>query len=103
MDRLTSYDWPGNIRELRNAIDYAFVLCLGGGIEREHLPNRITSTIECRPVDLKGRHKQQTEEEALLQILRQVNWNQSEAARKLGVSRVTIWKRMKKYGLKRPG
>jgi len=104
MDLLTSYDWPGNIRELRNAMDYAFVLCPGGGIEKEHLPNKITSSIGTyRPINDMDRHEHKTSAEALLQILREVDWNQSAAARKLGVSRVTIWKRMKKYGLKRPG
>jgi two-component system response regulator HydG len=103
MEALTSYDWPGNVRELRNAIDYAFVLCPGGGIGIEHLPIKITSQNDCLPIETNNPSpKYSDNRETLLQILRDSTWNQSEAARQLGVSRVTVWKRMKKYGLKRP-
>ncbi|MBC2714361.1 MAG: sigma 54-interacting transcriptional regulator [Desulfobacteraceae bacterium] len=102
MDALTSYLWPGNVRELRNAIDYAFVLCPGGGIGIEHLPVKITSLNDCLPVDNAPIPGHSKDRESLLQILRDVSWNQSETARKLGVSRVTVWKRMKKYNIRRP-
>lgn len=103
MEALTSYDWPGNVRELRNAIDYAFVLCPGGGIGIEHLPIKITSQNDCLPIETNNPPSEYSDtQETLLQILRDSGWNQSEAARQLGVSRVTVWKRMKKYGLKRP-
>jgi transcriptional regulator of acetoin/glycerol metabolism len=100
MEILTSYNWPGNIRELRNAIDYAFVLCPGGGIGVEHLPQKITAgNKESLPLagsdNLPDRDK-------MIQILREAGWNQTEAARKLGVSRVTVWKRMQNLGIKRP-
>jgi len=107
MDALASYRWPGNVRELRNAIDYAFVLCPGGGIGIEHLPVKITAGNECLAVDnppasnhLTSNHPD--DRETLFQVLRDVDWNQSEAARKLGVSRVTVWKRMKKHNVMRP-
>ncbi len=103
MDALTSYHWPGNVRELRNAIDYAFVLCPGGGIGIEHLPVKITSQKNCLPAENNTPAPDYSNDrETMLQVLRDSAWNQSEAARKLGVSRVTVWKRMKKYGLKRP-
>jgi len=100
MEILTAYDWPGNIRELRNAIDYAFVLCPGGGIGVEHLPHKITARDKesrqlADPDTLPDRDK-------MIQILRETGWNQTEAARKLGVSRVTVWKRMQNFGIKRP-
>jgi PAS domain S-box-containing protein len=103
MDAMTTYAWPGNVRELRNAIDYAFVLCPGGGIATEHLPVKIMSHNDCPPIEsINPPHEHPDNRESLLQMLRNSGWNQSEAARKLGVSRVTVWKRMKKYGLKRP-
>ncbi len=103
LDALTAYDWPGNVRELRNVIDYAFVLCPGGGIDLEHLPAKFSSEKNSRPVvKASGNISSGEEREALLQMLRRCAWNQSEAARELGVSRVTIWKRMKKYDIKRP-
>jgi two-component system response regulator HydG len=101
MEALLTYSWPGNVRELRNAIEYAFVLCSGNWIGREHLPPKITANGK-RPLMNHQQSPASWEEERtkLIDTLRQVNGNQSEAARILGVSRVTIWKRIKKYGIK---
>ena len=100
LEKLSAYPWPGNVRELRNAVEYAFVLCPSGGIGVHHLPLKIAGTsVECveptRPVPGSDGQRQ-----ALLEALRQANGNQSEAARILGVSRVTVWKRIKKYGIR---
>ena len=96
MDALLNYHWPGNVRELRNTIEYAFVLCPGGWIGPEHLPQRITRGPVYRdPHDSAA----DPEREALLNALRLAGGNQSETARRLGVSRVTVWKRIKKHGI----
>lgn len=97
MDKLFAYLWPGNVRELRNAIEYAFVLCSGEWIGCEHLPHRI----RCgeAPAACDSPPEFHAEREKLIQVLRQAGGNRSEAARMLDVSRVTIWKRMKKYGI----
>ena len=99
MEKLMEYAWPGNVRELRNAIEYAFVLCPGGGIGIKHLPGRITSGVKDagKPVFTSPREADRKEE--LIKILKETGGNRSEAARRLGVSRVTIWKRMKKYNI----
>jgi two-component system response regulator HydG len=96
---LLSYHWPGNVRELRNAIEYAFVLCPGGAIGKQHLPPKIVKTtgLFSNPVDCY--RDVSHDREKFLKVLQQAGGNQSEAARILGVSRVTIWKRMKKYGI----
>ena len=101
LEKLSAYRWPGNVRELRNAIEYAFVLCPSGGIGSQHLPPKISGTnVECvEPSDLRSSSDNVQEKEQLLEALRQSKGNQSETARRLGVSRVTIWKRMKKYGI----
>jgi len=94
--RLSVYAWPGNVRELRNAIEYALVLCPEGEIGVQHLPPKIVADRTCicpPPVEPAGAH----EREQLVRALRQAGGNQSAAARLLGVSRVTIWKRMKKH------
>ena len=103
MDLLASYPWPGNVRELRNAIDYAFVLCPGGEIEKRHLPGKITSGKPSAVVPSVGKPYPDSEKDALENVLRESGWNQSEAARRLSVSRVTVWKRMQKVGVRRPG
>ena len=99
LEKLMGHDWPGNVRELRNSIEYAFVLCPGGGIGVVHLPSKIVMPTLGRASQHRDDPTFLTEREKLLKILRQVKGNQSEAARILGVSRVTIWKRIKKYGI----
>jgi PAS domain S-box-containing protein len=99
MERLLIYAWPGNVRELRNAIEYAFVLCPAGDIDVQHLPPKITQISSvCEPI-FDAPPVDQRERERLIRILRQTGGNQSEAARLLGVSRVTVWKRVKKYAI----
>jgi len=100
LETLYSYHWPGNVRELRNAIEYAFVLCPGSWIGKEHLPPKITGNGKKTSMS----HRQnaaswEKERIRLINALHQVGGNQSEAARILGVSRVTIWKRIKRYGI----
>ena len=102
MKVLTQYAWPGNVRELRNAVEYGFVLCAGGAIDVHHLPPRIISRPTKNRVEETlgtpaGSRRDMREE--LIGVLRRTGGNQSKAARLLDVSRVTIWKRMKKYGI----
>jgi PAS domain S-box-containing protein len=100
LEVLYAYHWPGNVRELRNAIEYAFVLCPGNWIGKEHLPPKLANGKSITTLEngkrANSRDNGRTE---LIDVLRQVDGNQSEAARILGVSRVTIWKRIKKYNI----
>ncbi len=105
METLIAYPWPGNVRELRNTVEYAFVLCNSGGITVSHLPPKITGSRpdQCpppapAPEDVRDR----AEREELLRVLSETGGNRTETARRLGVSRVTVWKRMKKYGIQTP-
>lgn len=110
MDVLVNYSWPGNIRELRNTIEYAFILCPGNSIGVDHLPHRITSgsgagNMSPTAYPRKAAHFPQAnhadEKQMLLNMLRETGWNQSETARRMGISRITVWKRMRKYGIRR--
>jgi PAS domain S-box-containing protein len=100
MDALLSYNWPGNVRELRNAIEYAFVLCPSGWIGPEHLPHRITQA-QKEPESAASKISRNASFDpmraSLIDALRRADGNQSEAARLLGVSRVTVWKRIKRF------
>ena len=99
MEKLMTYPWQGNVREIRNAIEYAFVLCQEDLIDKDHLPQKIvTGTIERAP-GINVRPAEDRIQADTLRALREANGNQSEAAKTLGVSRVTIWKRIKKYGI----
>ena len=100
MEALLAYPWPGNVRELRNAVEYAFVLCSGDWIGKKHLPPKIaTGAKRATAKQAVGAISREEERNSLIQTLRRVGGNQSEAARLLGVSRVTVWKRIKKHGI----
>lgn len=98
MSLLMNYAWPGNVRELRSAFEYAFVACHGSMIQPSHLPPSILRSRERqrRPGRLlAGRAEVQKKE--FIDALIRAGGNQSEAARLLGVSRVTVWSWIKKF------
>ena len=91
--KMTAYTWPGNVRELSDAIEYAAALCSRTYIDIEDLPAPICRSAEIMDnADLEKRAE-------LIRALRQTGGNRSEAARILGVSRVTIWKQINKFGI----
>jgi two-component system response regulator HydG len=92
---MLSHDWPGNVRELINALDYAMMLRPSGLIEVAHLPQGMSGA----PLNIYDAATQCGERQSLILALRKAGGNQSEAARLLGVSRVTVWKRMQRYGI----
>jgi two-component system response regulator HydG len=100
LELLTGYDWPGNVRELINVIEYAFVLCTGGEIMPSHLPGTLAG--RSQPLSAKQSaysNNRGDEKERLLEALKRSGGNKSEAARNLGISRVTLWKRLKAYDI----
>lgn len=111
LEALRAYDWPGNLRELRNAMERAVALCDGKEIQREDLPELIqqgASAIDasgnCAPATDRltsklGRAKSQTELAHIAEALTKHENNRSRAAAELGISRVTLYKKLRKYGL----
>ncbi len=94
---LFHYDFPGNVRELENIIEYAFILCAGEMIELEHLPEHLKPTVkeapnnECDPrIPSSASGMAGHKHHAVLQALEKHNGNKSAAARELGISRDTI-------------
>lgn len=98
MQHCMDYSWPGNIRELKSALEYAFVIAEKGQIGLEHLPpfspNGAFGDVERPPRRENNRQKQE-----LIEALQKTGGNQTQAARILGVNRVTVWNRMRKYGI----
>jgi hypothetical protein len=97
IDRMRSYSWPGNVLELRNAMERAVTLADGGEILAEHLPGDM--------LDAEGRlrdHVGSVERDAIIKALADNNYNQTHAARILGISRRALIYKMEKYGLKPP-
>ena len=106
MRMMVAYTWPGNIREMRNSVEYAFVLARGKSIGSEHLPEKIINfnPLESKPFRTTEQNSMikigVSEKETLLNALHQADGNQTKAAGILGVSRITVWKRIKKHGIK---
>jgi DNA-binding NtrC family response regulator len=101
LELLAAHDWPGNVRELINVIDYTFVLCPGGVIQPEHLPAMFRQKPDQAA---KARHGQRRpraadERQRLIDAITAAQGKKGEAARILGVSRVTLWKQLKAHHL----
>ncbi|SHI60036.1 PAS domain S-box-containing protein [Desulfatibacillum alkenivorans DSM 16219] len=100
---IVNHVWPGNVRELKSAFEYAFVTCHGDLIEPRHLPPVVAGAplVDC--LEPAPAEKYQSPDDRarteLIEALEKSNGNQTEAARLLGVSRVTVWNRMKRYGV----
>lgn len=110
MAAIMAYSWPGNVRELKSTLEYACVVAENGLIRPEHLPPHVAQSQDgqCLPmsppsgsqaadVQTSVRQTRRDRRQELIEALRQAGGNQSEAARILGVSRVTVWNRMKRY------
>ncbi|WP_300457499.1 sigma 54-interacting transcriptional regulator [Desulfobacula sp.] len=102
MEAVMDYRWPGNIRELKNAMEYAFVITDGPAIQQDHLPRKISAAnlpIYSPAPPLPKKDAAFNEKAQLIEALQQTNGNQTKAAKLLKINRVTVWNRMRKYGL----
>jgi two-component system, NtrC family, response regulator HydG len=103
MQKLIDYAWPGNVRELANVLEYAFVVCHDEMIASQHLPRTLIQDKPAHPATGHAGRKeaapQPGEREELLKILETTGGNRQEAAHLLGISRVTLWKLLKKHGI----
>ena len=120
---LMEYPYPGNIRELRNIVEYCVNICQGRQIEIEHLPKYLLARLEAvaeaipepmlstavaapaakpvRPQPASGadRDWQAIEKELIVNTLTQTRGNRSKAAALLGWGRTTLWRKLKSHGL----
>jgi len=98
---LLRHPFPGNIRELENIVEYAFVLCKGPLITLEHLPEDLLRGQQC--AGKRSLSQSELEEaDTIRGVLAAHRTNRDETARLLGISRATLWRKMKKYGLLPP-
>lgn len=116
--RLTSYDWPGNVRQLRNTVHNMVVMAIGDAeegrpavLEPRHVPEDIrgdgddddlTEGVDSSGAagSLAGRTLQDLEKHAIRETLAQVGGNREEASRRLGISERTLYRKLKEYGLR---
>lgn len=104
---LLNYDWPGNVRELENAMRRAFILAQEGLIEHTHLPSDVvaagsTSDSSSGSATTEDGSEHAAEErDAIVAALETAAGNKTKAAEILGYSRVTLWKKLNRYGIAR--
>jgi transcriptional regulator of acetoin/glycerol metabolism len=117
------YDWPGNAREMENALEYAVAVCRGQTIHRKELPQEVQegSTLPMSPavaaaraslegagadpatlpVPAAGGPSPDADRERIRSVLDAHRWNRALTAKALGMSRTTLWRRMRELGLNR--
>lgn len=98
MKLLEAYDWPGNVRELRNAVEKMIVLASGTQLDVADVPEQMQSTNGAAAVTLAASGTlDETEKAKILAVLKDNKGNRSEAARVLGISRRTLYRKLDKY------
>jgi two-component system response regulator HydG len=103
MRRLAGYDWPGNVRELRNAIEHAFVTLRGTTLRLQDLPFDLRGAPTARPDTRAWKARNADEErerDRIVEELRRCGGNRTRAAKQLGISRVTLWNKINRYGIR---
>jgi PAS domain S-box-containing protein len=101
LQRLMRYDYPGNVRELENILEHAYVLCDGNRIEMRHLPDWLQE--DSKAVTAEGISTlAEMEARFLLEVLSRNRWNRQEAARELGIHKTTLHRKIRKLGIKLP-
>jgi transcriptional regulator of acetoin/glycerol metabolism len=103
---LMKYNYPGNIRELENIIEYGFILCPGGYIQLEHLPETFGGQGEMHDSPLlsayEGLSLEKIEENAIQMSLTRNKWKKMLTCRELGISKDTLRRKIEKYNLSNP-
>jgi PAS domain S-box-containing protein len=98
MMTLMNYDWPGNVRELQNALEHGAVLSRDGVISPQHFPPEVQGS-ESRTRLKRIPPHTAAERELIVAALVRTGWNRTRAARRLGIDRTTLWRKIKEYGL----
>jgi DNA-binding NtrC family response regulator len=118
VELLRQYDWPGNVRELNNVIERAALLCTGGLVQPDDLPEELRAKVKAQDEEnqrtaqgtngagngsaaSRVRPLQELEREMMVAALKETQGNVSEAARRLGIGRATFYRRAQRYGLTR--
>jgi PAS domain S-box-containing protein len=98
---LLGHDYPGNVRELENIIEHAFILCSGGMIQPAHLPEPFRPTFS-ESVTAGAKTLHELEVRFICEVLQRNQWNRQAAAAELGIHTTTLWRKIKHLGIKSP-
>ncbi|HNY13188.1 MAG TPA: sigma 54-interacting transcriptional regulator, partial [Candidatus Wallbacteria bacterium] len=113
LELIMKYDFPGNVRELQNMLESAYVFCNGTTLKKEHFPEEYTSFSKASaPAEKSSTAKANvsqkkhlkdirnvTERDAIIQALELSNGNRNEASKSLNISRIQLWRKMNKYNI----
>ena len=102
MRTLLDHSWPGNVRELENSIEHAAVLAKGKYIEISDLPAALLLQTETGGPTKSNRSIVENERKLLLEVLDECDWNKKAAAHQLGISRSTLYDKLRKYQITKP-
>lgn len=99
IERLTAFDWPGNVRQLQNEVQRAVLLCEGEIVEASDLSITKVRTVGEEPQDTNFTLLEGVERNAIIQMLRETGGNKLETAKRLGIGRQTLYNKIKAYGI----
>jgi transcriptional regulator of acetoin/glycerol metabolism len=104
LEIMLQYAWPGNVRELRNAVEHAFVTVSSDRITVLDLPAEVRELTGGRRQASSAAisDREERERREVVRALEQTDWNRTQAAKLLGYSRVTLWKKMNRLGIEEP-
>jgi two-component system response regulator HydG len=102
MDGIVKYGWPGNVRELMNAVERAVVLARSDYLDEKDLPaiqGEMPESVSPQPEETWNMPLEEVEKATILKTLESLKGNKSETSRRLGITRRTLHKKLKKYGV----
>jgi len=101
LNALLAYDWPGNVRELRNAIEQMVVLARGERLTLRDVPAAIRGGADLTKINVvrAGMTVEDAERQLIVQALKETDGNRTKAAQRIGISRRTLHRKLKEYGL----
>ncbi len=108
MKTLSEYDWPGNLRELKECLGYASAACSASVLKPEHLPLKAPVTGSTSPVDIVSLEADrilplaEVEKQTILHALERLNGDKVMTARVLGIGKTTLYRKLKEYGVSDP-
>jgi transcriptional regulator with PAS, ATPase and Fis domain len=94
---LTEYDYPGNVRELENIIEHAMVFCTGNTLDASHFQKEIYRSADIEVMTKEAKPLDAIEREVILKVLEETHWSYTKTSSKLGISRTTLWRKVKNY------
>jgi len=100
MQVFLDYDWPGNVRELQNVVEHAVILAKGDMIAEIDLPHNLKQTFTRAHADISS--LKDTEKNLILKVLRETEGNKYQAAKRLGITRSTLYGKLRKHGIMLP-